>query len=108
MRDQTVRLTTGQALVRWLQAQWSERDGVRRRAVPAMFGIFGHGQVLGLGQALVQEGAELPFHQPKNEQAMVHTAMGFAKAAGGCRRWPAPPRSARARRTCSPAPRRRP
>ncbi len=81
MRDQTVRLTTGQALVRWLQAQWSERDGVRRRAVPAMFGIFGHGQVLGLGQALVQEGAELPFHQPKNEQSMVHTAMGFAKAA---------------------------
>jgi 3D-(3,5/4)-trihydroxycyclohexane-1,2-dione acylhydrolase (decyclizing) len=80
MRDET-RLTTGQALVRWLQAQWSERDGVRRRAVPAMFGIFGHGQVLGLGQALAQEGAELPFHQPKNEQAMVHTAMGFAKAA---------------------------
>ncbi|HTE62117.1 MAG TPA: 3D-(3,5/4)-trihydroxycyclohexane-1,2-dione acylhydrolase (decyclizing) [Solirubrobacteraceae bacterium] len=81
MPDQTVRLTTGQALVRWLQAQWSERDGVRRRAVPAMFGIFGHGQVLGLGQALAQEGAELPFHQPKNEQAMVHTAMGYAKAA---------------------------
>jgi 3D-(3,5/4)-trihydroxycyclohexane-1,2-dione acylhydrolase (decyclizing) len=80
-REETVRLTTGQALVRWLQAQWSERDGVRRRAVPAMFGIFGHGQVLGLGQAIAQEGGELPFHQPKNEQAMVHTAMGFAKAA---------------------------
>ena len=79
--DETVRLTTGQAVVRWLQAQWSERDGVRRRAVPAMFGIFGHGQVLGLGQALAQDGAELPLHQPKNEQAMVHTAMGFAKAA---------------------------
>ena len=81
MRNETVRLTTGQALVRWLQSQWSERDGVRRRAVPAMFGIFGHGQVLGLGQAIAQEGGELPFHQPKNEQAMVHTAMGFAKAA---------------------------
>jgi 3D-(3,5/4)-trihydroxycyclohexane-1,2-dione acylhydrolase (decyclizing) len=81
MRPETVRLTTGQALVRWLQAQWSERDGVRRRAVPAMFGIFGHGQVLGLGQAIAQEGGELPFHQPKNEQAMVHSAMGFAKAA---------------------------
>jgi 3D-(3,5/4)-trihydroxycyclohexane-1,2-dione acylhydrolase (decyclizing) len=81
MDEQTVRLTTGQALVRWLQAQWSERDGVRRRAVPAIFGIFGHGQVLGLGQALAQEGAGLPLHQPKNEQAMVHTAMGYAKAA---------------------------
>ena len=46
-----------------------------------MFGIFGHGNVLGLGQALAQEGAELPLHQPKNEQAMVHTALGYAKAA---------------------------
>jgi 3D-(3,5/4)-trihydroxycyclohexane-1,2-dione acylhydrolase (decyclizing) len=81
MSGETVRLTTGQALVRWLQAQWSERDEVRRRAVPAMFGIFGHGNVLGLGQAIVQEGAELPLYQPKNEQAMVHTAIGYAKAA---------------------------
>jgi 3D-(3,5/4)-trihydroxycyclohexane-1,2-dione acylhydrolase (decyclizing) len=81
VRREKVRLTTGQALVRWLQAQWSERDGVRRRAVPAIFAIFGHGQVLGLGQALAQEGADLPLHQPKNEQAMVHAAMGYAKAA---------------------------
>jgi len=76
-----VRLTTGQALVRWLQAQWSERDGERRRAVPALWGIFGHGNVLALGQALAQEGDELPLHQPKHEQAMVHAAIGFAKAA---------------------------
>jgi 3D-(3,5/4)-trihydroxycyclohexane-1,2-dione acylhydrolase (decyclizing) len=76
-----VRLTTGQALVRWLAAQWSERDGERRRAIPALFGIFGHGNVLGLGQALAQEGADLPLYQPKNEQAMVHTALGYAKAA---------------------------
>jgi 3D-(3,5/4)-trihydroxycyclohexane-1,2-dione acylhydrolase (decyclizing) len=76
-----VRLTTGQALVRWLQAQWSERDGERRRAVPALWGIFGHGNVLGLGQALDQEGRDLPLLQPKNEQAMVHAAMGFAKGA---------------------------
>ena len=81
MTEPTVRLTTGQALVRWLAAQWSERDGERRRAIPAMFGIFGHGNVLGLGQALAQEGAELPLYQPKNEQAMVHTALGYAKAA---------------------------
>jgi 3D-(3,5/4)-trihydroxycyclohexane-1,2-dione acylhydrolase (decyclizing) len=76
----TVRLTTAQALVRYLQAQHSERDGRVRRAIPAMFGIFGHGNVLGLGQALRQEGRDLPFHQPKNEQAMVHTAIGYAKA----------------------------
>lgn len=81
MSEPTVRLTTGQALVRWLAAQWSERDGERRRAIPALFGIFGHGNVLGLGQALAQEGAELPLYQPKNEQAMVHTALGYAKAA---------------------------
>jgi 3D-(3,5/4)-trihydroxycyclohexane-1,2-dione acylhydrolase (decyclizing) len=79
--EPTVRLTTGQALVRWLTAQWSERDGERRRAIPALFGIFGHGNVLGLGQAVAQEGAELPLYQPKSEQAMVHTALGYAKAA---------------------------
>jgi 3D-(3,5/4)-trihydroxycyclohexane-1,2-dione acylhydrolase (decyclizing) len=79
-RTPTIRLTAAQALVRYLQAQWSERDGVRRRAVPAMWGIFGHGNVCGLGQALQEEGAELPFHQPKHEQAMVHAALGFAKA----------------------------
>ena len=81
MSRSTVRLTTGQALVRWLTAQSSERDGERRRAIPAMFGIFGHGNVLGLGQALAQEGAALPLYQPKNEQAMVHSALGYAKAA---------------------------
>jgi 3D-(3,5/4)-trihydroxycyclohexane-1,2-dione acylhydrolase (decyclizing) len=76
----TVRLTTAQALVRFLQAQYSERDGQEQRAVPAVFGIFGHGNVLGVGQALQEEGAELPFYQPKNEQAMVHAAIGYAKA----------------------------
>ncbi|MGH2764109.1 MAG: 3D-(3,5/4)-trihydroxycyclohexane-1,2-dione acylhydrolase (decyclizing) [Thermoleophilaceae bacterium] len=79
-RDQTLRLTTAQALVRHLQVQWSERDGARRRVIPAMFGIFGHGNLPGLGQALSEHGAELPFHQPKNEQSMVHTAIGYAKA----------------------------
>ena len=76
----TIRLTAGQAVVRYLQAQWSERDGQRRRLVPAIFGIFGHGNVCGLGQALQEHGGELPFYQPKNEQAMVHTAIGYAKA----------------------------
>lgn len=77
----TVRLTAGQALIRWLQAQHSERDGHVQRAVPAIFGIFGHGNVLGLGQAIGQESDGLPLYQPKNEQSMVHAAMGYAKAA---------------------------
>jgi 3D-(3,5/4)-trihydroxycyclohexane-1,2-dione acylhydrolase (decyclizing) len=77
----TVRLTAAQALVRYLACQWSERDGQRRRAVPGIFGIFGHGNVCGLGPALEEEaGRELTFHQPKNEQAMVHVAIGFARA----------------------------
>jgi 3D-(3,5/4)-trihydroxycyclohexane-1,2-dione acylhydrolase (decyclizing) len=80
MTQPTVRLTAAQALVRWLQAQYSERDGEVRRAVPAMFGIFGHGNVLGVGQAIAQEGDALPLYQPKNEQAMVHAALGYAKA----------------------------
>lgn len=75
------RLTTAQALVRWLQVQYSERDGVHRRAVPAMWGIFGHGNVVSLGPAIAHDGAELPLYQPKHEQAMVHAALGFAKAA---------------------------
>jgi 3D-(3,5/4)-trihydroxycyclohexane-1,2-dione acylhydrolase (decyclizing) len=76
----TVRLTTAQAVVRYLQAQFSERDGDRRRLVPAMFGIFGHGNVHGLGQALDEYGTDLRFLQGHNEQSMVHAAVGFAKA----------------------------
>jgi len=77
--DGTLRLTAAQAIVRYLSVQYSERDGVRRRLVPAMLGIFGHGNVCGLGQALDEGGHELAFMQPKNEQAMVHTAIGYAK-----------------------------
>jgi 3D-(3,5/4)-trihydroxycyclohexane-1,2-dione acylhydrolase (decyclizing) len=76
----TVRLTAAQALVRFLQAQHSERDGERRRAIPAMWGILGHGNVCGIGQAVAEEGGALPLLQPKHEQAMVHAALGFAKA----------------------------
>lgn len=74
------RITTAQALVRFLAAQWSERDGERRRAIPGMFGIFGHGNVCALSAALSEPSCELSFHQPKHEQAMVHTAIGYAKA----------------------------
>lgn len=79
-RPAYVRLTASQALVRYLAAQHSERDGVRRRVIPAMFGIFGHGNVCGVGQALEQDPDLMPFFQPKNEQAMVHIAIGYAKA----------------------------
>ncbi len=77
---ETVRLTMAQAVVNYLQAQYSERDGQQRRLIPAIFGIFGHGNVAGLGQAIEEYGQELPFYQPCNEQSMVHTASGFAKA----------------------------
>jgi 3D-(3,5/4)-trihydroxycyclohexane-1,2-dione acylhydrolase (decyclizing) len=76
----TVRLTTAQAIVRYLQAQHSERDGETQRLVPAMFGIFGHGNVIGLGQALEELGKDLPFMQGRNEQSMVHAAAAYAKA----------------------------
>ena len=75
----TIRLTMGQAVVKYLSVQYSERDNRERRFIPAMFGIFGHGNVSGLGQALEEYGKELPYYQPKNEQSMVHTASGFAK-----------------------------
>jgi 3D-(3,5/4)-trihydroxycyclohexane-1,2-dione acylhydrolase (decyclizing) len=80
VRDKTARLTTAQAIVRYLQGQYSERDGDRRRLIPGMWGIFGHGNVIGLGQALEEYGDGLTFHQGRNEQSMVHAAAAFAKA----------------------------
>jgi 3D-(3,5/4)-trihydroxycyclohexane-1,2-dione acylhydrolase (decyclizing) len=69
------------ALVEFLKRQFVSRDGREHRLVNGVFGIFGHGNVAGLGQALDERGGrELPYHQPKNEQAMVHTATAFAKA----------------------------
>ncbi|HEV8638726.1 MAG TPA: 3D-(3,5/4)-trihydroxycyclohexane-1,2-dione acylhydrolase (decyclizing) [Chloroflexota bacterium] len=73
-------LTVAQAIVEYLQVQYSERDGQRRRLIPAIWGIFGHGNVAGLGQALIERGRDLPYYQPFNEQSMVHTAIGYAKA----------------------------
>ena len=81
MGQEAERLTVGQAVVKYLAAQYSELDGTRRRLIPAMFGIFGHGNVCGLGQALEQSGGALPYYQTRNEQSMVHTAAGFARAA---------------------------
>ncbi|MFF7048315.1 3D-(3,5/4)-trihydroxycyclohexane-1,2-dione acylhydrolase (decyclizing) [Streptomyces griseorubiginosus] len=75
----TTRLTVAQALVRFLAAQYTERDGVRQRLISATWGIFGHGNVAGLGQALVEYGDDMPFHQGRNEQSMVHAAVGYAR-----------------------------
>ncbi|MFE9810531.1 3D-(3,5/4)-trihydroxycyclohexane-1,2-dione acylhydrolase (decyclizing) [Streptomyces sp. NPDC005548] len=80
MSTTTRRLTTAQALVRFLAAQFSERDGVRRRLITGTWGIFGHGNVAGIGQALLEAGEDvMPFHQGRNEQAMVHAAVGHAR-----------------------------
>ncbi|MFF7470259.1 3D-(3,5/4)-trihydroxycyclohexane-1,2-dione acylhydrolase (decyclizing) [Streptomyces sp. NPDC008092] len=75
----TIRLTVAQALVRFLAVQFTERDGERRRLIGATWGIFGHGNVAGLGQALVEYADDMPFHQGRNEQAMVHAAVGYAR-----------------------------
>ena len=76
----TVRLTTAQAVVRYLGQQHSVADGERRRAIPAMLGIFGHGNVAGLGQALDEFRTEMPYVQGRNEQSLVHVATAYAKA----------------------------
>ncbi|MGW0699219.1 3D-(3,5/4)-trihydroxycyclohexane-1,2-dione acylhydrolase (decyclizing) [Streptomyces sp. NPDC002867] len=73
------RLTTAQALVRFLSHQYTERDGRRRRLIAATWGIFGHGNVAGIGQALVESSADMPFVQGRNEQSMVHAAVGYAR-----------------------------
>ncbi|MDD1966677.1 3D-(3,5/4)-trihydroxycyclohexane-1,2-dione acylhydrolase (decyclizing) [Pseudomonas putida] len=75
----TTRLTMAQALVKFLDNQYVEVDGVQSKFVAGVFTIFGHGNVLGLGQALEQDSGELVVHQGRNEQGMCHAAMGFAK-----------------------------
>lgn len=79
----TVRLTTAQALVRFLANQYSERDGQEQRLIPGVWGIFGHGNVAGIGQALLQAAvtreADLPYYLARNEQGMVHASVAYAK-----------------------------
>ena len=78
-----IRLTVGQAIVRFLPAQWSERDGLEQRLIGGVFGIFGHGNVAGIGEALreaeLADPRALPYRLARNEQAMVHAAVGFAR-----------------------------
>jgi 3D-(3,5/4)-trihydroxycyclohexane-1,2-dione acylhydrolase (decyclizing) len=79
----TIRLTVSQALVKFLSAQYSESDGEEQRLFAGCFGIFGHGNVAGIGQALLQAELEepdsLPYILGRNEQAMVHTAVAYAR-----------------------------
>jgi 3D-(3,5/4)-trihydroxycyclohexane-1,2-dione acylhydrolase (decyclizing) len=85
--SERIQLTVAQAVVRFLARQYSERDGVEQRLIAGCFGIFGHGNIAGIGQALMQmqmaevEGDpdSLRYFQCRNEQAMVHTAVGFSR-----------------------------
>ncbi len=72
-------LTVAQALIRFLAVQEVERDGRRGRFFAGVTGIFGHGNVAGIGQALHQYADQLPFLPARNEQAMVHLAAGYAR-----------------------------
>ena len=94
--EPTVRLTGAQATVRFLANQYVERDGERGRFFAGCFGIFGHGNVAGLGQALlqaelaaVQAGTtpDLPYVLGRNEQAMVHTAVAYARQRDRLQAW---------------------
>ena len=79
----TRRMTVSQALVEFLAHQWTVDGDIRERTIPGVLGIFGHGNVAGVGQALKQLNVEqpdlMPYHQARNEQAMVHEAVGYAR-----------------------------
>lgn len=77
------RMSVSQALVEFLANQWTVDGDIRERTIPGVYGIFGHGNVAGIGQALHQLDVEdpglMPYHQARNEQAMVHQSVGFAR-----------------------------
>ena len=77
----TNRLTMGQAVVDYLANQYVERDGVEHRFFAGLWGIFGHGNIGGIAQAIQQHGSGFPYYLGRNEQAMVHAAVGYAKLA---------------------------
>lgn len=94
--SEVVRLTVGQAVVRFLSAQYTERDGDRQKLFAGAFGIFGHGNVAGIGQALLQQqlGASandekpaLPYVLARNEQAMVHASVAYARHCDRLQTW---------------------
>ncbi len=83
MAPRTRTMTVAQALITFLANQWTVDGDIRERTIAGTFGIFGHGNVAGIGQALVQlhtdEPGLMPYHQARNEQAMVHQAVGYAR-----------------------------
>ena len=93
----TVRLTVAQAVVRFLACQYTERDGVTQRLFAGCFGIFGHGNVAGIGQALLQaevqtlegdaDAPDLPYILVRNEQGAVHAASAYAKTRNRLQTW---------------------
>src|SRR3954454_7286852 len=94
--SQTVRLTVAQATIEFLAVQWSERDGERQKLFAGCFGIFGHGNVAGVGQALLQHETQaldagrrpgLPYVLARNEQAMVQTSVSFARQKDRLQTW---------------------
>jgi 3D-(3,5/4)-trihydroxycyclohexane-1,2-dione acylhydrolase (decyclizing) len=68
-----------QALLRFLSSQYLERDGVEQRFFAGIWGIFGHGNVAGIGEALFESPDLLPYHMARNEQSMIHSAVGYAR-----------------------------
>jgi 3D-(3,5/4)-trihydroxycyclohexane-1,2-dione acylhydrolase (decyclizing) len=78
MSAKTVRLTMAQALIKYLTCQYTERDGDENALFAGCFGVFGHGCVSGIGQAL-QQYPQLRYYQTRNEQAMVHASAAYAK-----------------------------
>ncbi|WP_426983090.1 3D-(3,5/4)-trihydroxycyclohexane-1,2-dione acylhydrolase (decyclizing) [Bacillus cabrialesii] len=74
-----IRLTTAQALIKFLNQQYIHVDGKEEPFVEGIFTIFGHGNVLGIGQALEQDAGHLKVYQGKNEQGMAHAAMAYSK-----------------------------
>ena len=94
--EPTVRLTVAQATVRFLGSQYVERDGQRQKFFAGCLGIFGHGNVAGIGQALLQDEVEaaeagvepaLKYVLGRNEQAMVHTAVGYTRQRDRLQTW---------------------
>ncbi|MCY6371381.1 3D-(3,5/4)-trihydroxycyclohexane-1,2-dione acylhydrolase (decyclizing) [Clostridium ganghwense] len=76
---ETIRLSMAQALVKFLDNQYVELDGKENKFVKGVFSIFGHGNVVGLGQALEEDSGELTVYRGNNEQGMAHTAIAYAK-----------------------------
>jgi 3D-(3,5/4)-trihydroxycyclohexane-1,2-dione acylhydrolase (decyclizing) len=87
----TVRLTVAQALMRFLAVQYTERDGDEQRTIAGTFGIFGHGNLAGVGQALLQseldDPSTMPYVLARNEQGMVHAAVGYARMTDRLSTW---------------------